>query len=85
MTSNPDREKIAEVQHSIWSHWTKYQFSRCTKNSDGSLTIPSELVGRWRRQSELIYAELTEEEKESDRHQADKVIKIVALLSEVSP
>ena len=76
MIDNSVREKIAEVQHSVWSHWTKYQFSRCTKNPDGSLNIPPELIDRWQRQSETSYAELTDEEKESDRHQADKVLKI---------
>ena len=72
------REQVAEIQHDkIWAHWTKYQFSKCVQNEDGSLTIPADLVDRWRRQAETPYSELTEEEKESDRHQADKVLQAV--------
>ena len=69
------REELAATQHDIWAHWMKYQFSVCIENEDGSLTIPAEKVERWKRQMNTPYFELTEKEKESDRHQADKVIK----------
>lgn len=74
------REQIAAVQHEIWSHWMRYLFSR-TEASDsagsciyGGAIIPNTLVLRWQRQMETPYAELTDKERESDRHQADKVI-----------
>lgn len=73
------REKIAAVQHDlIWAHWTQWQFSVCTKNEDGSLTIPASLVERWTRQMNTPYSELPESERESDRHQADKVLQVIS-------
>jgi hypothetical protein len=69
------REAIAAVQHDqIWGRWTKYQFSKCIPNPDGSITIPAELVQRWTRQANTLYVDLPESERESDRHQADKVL-----------
>jgi hypothetical protein len=69
-----DRERLAAIQHDIWSHWTRYQFSVCQRNDDGSLTIPAEKVERWERQAATPYSALSEAERESDRDQADKVI-----------
>ena len=68
------REALADIQHAIWSHWMKYQFSVCNQNEDGSLTIPADKVERWTRQLNTSYSELTEKEKESDRDQAEKII-----------
>jgi hypothetical protein len=77
---NPDeiytatREQLADISHEIWSSWTRWQFSVCTPNADGSLTIPASLVERWTRQMNTPYAELSEREKDSDREQADKIM-----------
>lgn len=71
------REVLADTQHSIWSHWMVYLFSRCTKNDDGSMTIPPDLVERWNRQLDTPYQDLSEAEKGSDRDQADKVIRSI--------
>ena len=69
------RERIAAVQHGIWSHWMRYLFSVCGElNDDGSATIPAYNVERWHRQMETGYAALTDKERESDRNQADKVL-----------
>lgn len=76
------REKLADIQHAIWSHWIQYQFGKCVKNPDGSLTIPPSLAGRWELQSITDYNDLTEKEKESDRHQADKIIKALEELEQ---
>lgn len=67
-------ETLASAQHEIWAHWMKYLFSRCTEEESGGLTIPVEYVQRWRRQMQENYAALSEKEKESDRHQAKKVL-----------
>jgi hypothetical protein len=76
------REAVAAVQHDlIWSHWTKYQFSQCIENDDGSLNIPAELVDRWRRQADTLYVNLTDQEKQSDLHQADKVLDLLDSLN----
>lgn len=71
------REHLADVQHQIWSHWMNYLFNCCVLNEDGSMTIPADKVSRWQRQMITPYSQLTEKERESDRHQADKVIAVV--------
>lgn len=72
--SSDTREAVAGVQHEIWSHWMRYLFNMARHNPDGSVTISADLVDRWTRQIETRYADLTEREQESDRHQADKVL-----------
>jgi hypothetical protein len=67
-------EVIAQVQHEIWSHWMNYLFSVCTKNPDGTLTIPAEMVNRWYEQTGKKYDELSNTEKLSDIDQAMKVV-----------
>ena len=71
------REQLAAMQHEIWAHWMRYQFSRCIVNADGSLTSPADYVERWRRQMETTYSQLPEPERESDREQADKILQIL--------
>jgi hypothetical protein len=68
------REVVAGIQHDIWAHWMRYLFSMARHNPDGSVTISAEHVQRWTRQMEAGYADLSEREQESDRHQADKVL-----------
>ncbi len=75
--SAPLREELADVQHAIWSHWMAYQFSVCQHNEDGSVTIPADKVERWVRQQVTTYSALTDKERESDREQADKVLKVL--------
>lgn len=69
-------ERLAALEHDQWSGWMKYMFSKCTEE-DGKTIIPAELVERWKRQMETPYDELPEEEKESDRVEARKVLAIV--------
>jgi len=71
------RERLAKVQHSTWSHWMKYLFSVCTRNANGSFTIPSDKAERWMRQLSTSYEELSDSEKNSDREQADKILSIL--------
>ncbi len=71
------REKLAEVQHIIWSHWMAYLFNISIQNEDGSYTIPVDKVKHWTRQINTSYSELSEREKESDREQADKVLAVL--------
>lgn len=71
------KEELAAIEHARWSHWQSYMHGKCTKNADGSLTIPKELVDKWENQSHTEYAELTEKEKESDREQVDKYLPLL--------
>jgi hypothetical protein len=75
------REKLADVMHAIWAHWMRYMFSCGTFNNDGSWTMPADKVERWKRQMETDYTDLTDKERESDRHQADKVIAVIKALA----
>jgi len=43
------------------------------------LTIPMWAVERWQRQMNTPYAELPEEEKNSDREEADKVLQLIGV------
>ena len=76
------REVVADVQHQIWAHWMTYLFSICPINSDGSVTIPAKKVERWTTQANIAYSDLTEKEKDSDRHEADKVLAVISNLGE---
>lgn len=71
------REILAENQHEIWAHWMKYLFSVSDTNPDGTVEIPADKVARWMQQMKTPYIALSEQEKESDRHQADKVIAVL--------
>ena len=71
------REKLAAQQHEIWAHWMQYLFSVCTENSDGTYTIPADEVRLWKHQLTTPYVELTEEDKDSDREQADKILRVI--------
>jgi hypothetical protein len=70
-------ERIASVQHDIWSHWMAYLFEVSTLNKDGSVTIPADKVERWKRQMNTNYSELSNDEKKSDLEQAKKVMTII--------
>ena len=78
------RETIAAVQHDIWAHWMRYQFSQCYSDArhPGCLIVPAEKVERWTRQMNTPYSALTEGEKESDREQADKVLAAIEALEQ---
>jgi len=66
------RELFADLAHKQWSGWMEYLFSKC----DANFTLPQWAVERWQRQMKTEYANLSEEEKNSDRDEADKMIKI---------
>lgn len=75
------REAMAAYSHEAWSQWMRYLFSKTeTSNryfSDAPVvTIPDWAVERWTRQMNTPYADLPEEEKESDRLEADRIIEV---------
>lgn len=70
-------ELLSDYEHDRWSRWQKYLFSKCIPNEDGSLIIPQEFVDRWSRQMNTDYNNLSNEEKESDRKEAIKILNII--------
>lgn len=72
-------EELADLVHEIWADWMKYMFSKGIHHM-GRWTMPSDLRQRWQRQMNTSYAELSEDEKESDREIA---LRILHLLREV--
>lgn len=71
------REELAALEHERWAKWQEYLHSVAQANTDGSLEIPSELVRRWERQINTAYADLTEDEKNSDREQVDAYLPLI--------
>ena len=60
-------EQMASETHNVWSSWMKYMFSKGEMNPDGTWSMPQWAVNRWSRQLSTPYAELDEQEKQSDR------------------
>jgi hypothetical protein len=81
------REALAAYTHDgAWSGWMRYLFSKGVFNDDGSWTMPAWAVARWLRQMQTPYADLPEEEKQSDRAEADTILAIIAAAdSSVAP
>lgn len=86
LTSMPVREALADVQHEIWSHWMRYFFTKTTiirphpaesVPDKDYRAFPVSLAERWIRQMDTHYADLSEQEKNSDREQADKILAVL--------
>ena len=73
------RSALANYAHNTWSNWMKYLFSQSKQNEDGSITIPKELVQRWKRQINTSYVNLPENEQKSDLDEADEILDIMLL------
>lgn len=71
-------ERLAAIEHERWAHWQRYLHDQCARLDDGSLVIPKELVERWEAQITTPYADLTPEERESDRDQVRRYLPIIA-------
>jgi len=55
----------------------RYLFDKGTTNEDGTFTMPAWAVERWNRQMNTPYEDLSEDEKDSDRKEADKFLKVL--------
>ena len=82
---NELREKMAAQAHVSWSGWMEYLFKQCSAAGFGGLLIPKESVVRWNRQCTTPYADLPENEKKSDRVEADRYLAIVATPRRMTP
>lgn len=77
-----NKDRIADLCHWQWSGWMHYFFSKCREGPDGVLVIPRWAVERWRRQADTAFSDLSEDEKDSDRKEAQKFIDLFSTLSE---
>lgn len=73
------REQLAALAHEQWSGWMQYLFNKGVFNDDGTWTMPAWAVERWSRQAASHYAGLSEQEKDSDREEADKMLQIIGV------
>ncbi len=74
---NKKKEELASDEHDRWSRWMKHLFTKGKKNDDGSFTIDTESVKIWERQIKTDYKDLSQYEKDSDRDEVDRTIKII--------
>lgn len=77
------REELAALEHQQWAHWTRYMLKTLEPLLSPNLRWHPDVRGnaeaaleRWLRQINTPYADLTEEEKDSDREWADKVLEV---------
>ena len=82
---NDLREKLAAIEHEQWAGWMKYLFEKSIEIGDGRVEIPALFVARWKRQMNIFYVDLPENEKESDRAEADKVLRVIQVNSASTP
>ncbi len=61
-------EKLADLEHQQWAHWTRYMLDN----------LSPENIERWRRQCDTPYGDLSEIEKESDRKWARMALAVFA-------
>ena len=70
-------EELAEYAHNAWAGWMQYLFSKCERRTDMTYLVPLWAVDRWWRQMQTDYSDLPDNEKESDRVEARKMLSIV--------
>ena len=73
-------EKGADLEHDRWARWHDYFISKCDTEIDDDkayMTLPRELFERWERQSGTKYADLSEQEKESDRKETRNYLELL--------
>ena len=73
------REALADLMHRMWSRWTAYLFSKCEEFNERGYGnhIPPSWADRWTRQMNTPYSDLSEEEKDADRAEADRVLALL--------
>ncbi|MFA5828162.1 MAG: hypothetical protein WC841_02215 [Candidatus Shapirobacteria bacterium] len=61
------REELAKLEHLQWTCWSKFMLNNLTEEN----------IAKWKKQINTPYNELTDQEKQSDRKWADKVLEII--------
>ena len=72
-------EKLASLQHAVWSRWIVFIFDQAERHKDGSLVIPEVLADKWQKEAKTAYAELQEARK---RLYQDEVARMMPSIEE---
>ena len=86
---NKLKEALAKYEHDRWREWMTYFLSRSVilNYSDGidrvAFSLRKDDFQRWKRQMKTAYQDLPENEKESDRARAKKIIELLKKLEEI--
>jgi len=71
-------EVFANFCHNQWANWMEWMLPRVLDNPKHiNSDYPETWTERWRRQMRTPYSELSEDEKESDRKEARKILSIL--------
>lgn len=69
---------IAEEMHYIWGNWMTWMFKVCNtlviNEKIKTIYIPEDLYKKWTKQKDSMYSELSDEEKETSRRHATKIL-----------
>lgn len=73
------RERLAAYAHEAWSGWMRYMFEKGSEVEGHIVLMPNE-VERWKQQMNTPYKDLPEQEKASDRVEANKMMQIFGIV-----
>ena len=74
MYMDSSREEIAGLLHTEWQDFLNHLFKEVPLNSDGTMTIPLDMVTLWNRQQILDYGHLSETEQSLYLKQAKEIL-----------
>lgn len=69
-------EKLAEYMHEVWSNWFEHMKDVFVRYYVLGDEHAGKTIGRWVRQSQTDYAELSEDDKHKDRKFAREIIEL---------
>jgi hypothetical protein len=75
---SPVVEALADEVHQIWCNWMMYQFEQGWEaDYHGAWTMNEHSYRRWQRLMKTPYAQLSEDEKQSDRKVAKRYLQVM--------
>jgi hypothetical protein len=86
MSNDAFREELAAYAHDAWCRYMNHMFGKCVRQGVAIL-IPGDYAQSLKRLAAIPYENLSEQEKESDREEADKILSMIfaSLLNTFDP